>query len=224
MKDIRILLCALVFIASCADLPKIRPATDPDTRAVRTGCCTVFPSGKWRFIHSIEAELPGGRQGFVLGVTVISAASQTIECVIMSIEGFVFFDACLDKKLTINRAVYPFDNKAFAEGLMQDIELIFFKPAGPLSEFGLLKNGFPLCRYHLIDGGVIDMIIPPDNSWEIRQYNKDRRLTRTVKAMAKKNTGSEDQRLIPERLVLKAYGLRTYELTMTLVEAVCLSP
>ena len=57
MKDILILLCVLFFIASCADLPKIRPAMAPDTLAARTECCAVFPSGKWRFVHSIEAKL-----------------------------------------------------------------------------------------------------------------------------------------------------------------------
>jgi hypothetical protein len=224
MKELCVLLCLSVFLGSCADLPKIRRVTAPDIQDLRTGCCNVFPSGKWRFVHSIEAKLPGGGQGFMLGVTVISEDARTIDCAIMSVEGFVFFEACMNKDLTINRAIYPFDNPAFAEGLIRDIQLIFFKPSAQSSEYGVLKNELPLCRYHTIDGGVVDVITAPDHSWEIQQYGKDQKLTRTVKAAPSEETGSESKTRIPKRLELVANGPHAYELTMELVEAERLSP
>lgn len=223
MKAFLILLCALLFIISCADLPRIRPADDPAALAPYAGCGIPFPIGKWQFVHSIEAELPGGRKGFVMGVTVISSKSRSVACVIMSLEGFVLFDARQDQDLVIKRAISLFEKKAFAEGLMKDIQLIFFKPNGPLIESGVLENGSPLYRYQIPDGRIIDIVTTPDNTWEIRQYSKDLRLTRTVKAWPPKDAGSADKRCIPGKLELKAHGFLGYELAMTLVDAVLLS-
>ena len=223
MKDIRILLCIVIFVGACAGPPKIRPVTSPNTQAVEADCAKVFPSGHWRFVHSISVKLPDGRQGLFVGVTVISADAGTIDCVIMSVEGFVFFDARMDGELTIHRAVRPFESEAFARGIMRDIKLIFFKPRGRAVETGLSENGFFACRYRLSDGGVEDVTTFPDNSWEIRQYDKNRRLTRTVNALQAKNLSSEIPSLVADTLKLKAHDRHPYELTMKLVEAERLS-
>ncbi len=223
MKDIRILLSILFFMGGCAQLPEIEPSTVQDTQALQEECSDVFLSGKWRFVHSISVDMPGNRQGSVLGVTVVSAEAQTIDCAIMNVEGFVFFDACMDKKLTIRRAVPPFDSEEFAQGLMRDIQFIFFDPKGRLLETGLVKDGSSVCRYGLACGGLMDVIHHPDRSWEIRKYDKDQKLTRTVHALWPINLGSAKTFRIPERLELEAYGPHSYELTMKLMEAERLS-
>jgi hypothetical protein len=78
-----------------------------------------------------------------MGVTELSSDPERIHAVMMTIEGLVLFDALFDGKLTINRGVAPFDSREFAEGLMDDIRLIFFKPAGNAVDAGLTEDGFP---------------------------------------------------------------------------------
>jgi hypothetical protein len=106
---------------------------------------------------------------------------------------------------------------------MKDIQLIFFKPDGKLIGPGVLENGSPLCRYQITDGKIIDIVTNSDNTWEIRQYNKDLRLTRTVRAWPPNDAGSGDNQHIPKRLELKSRGFHGYRLAMTLVDAVLLS-
>jgi len=220
MKALCILLCASLFIASCASLPEIHLADGPVALELQAGCRTVFPDGKWQFVHSIEAEFPGGRKGFVMGAVVISSNPQKIECVIMSMEGFVLFDARQDQDLVINRAIHPFDKKEFAEGLLRDLRLILFQPDGTLIKSGRLKNDSSICRFQIPDGGVVDVIASPDNTWEIRQYCKDLRLTRTVQASSLRNVGSSERWPVPGKLKLTAHGPHGYALLMTLVDAV----
>ena len=222
MKGIRILLSASLFIISCAHLPEISHLETPPP-VLQTGCASPFPDGKWQVVHSIEAELPGGMKGFVIGAIIISSIPRTIACAIMSPEGFVLLDARQDQELIINRAIYPFDKKEFVEGLIRDVQLIFFRPDGPLLETGVLENGSPVCRYQGPDGTIEDIILSSDDTWEIRQYNKDLVLARTVKAWSLKNTDSPDQWSVPGRLKLTSHGFPGYELSMTLVDAVLLT-
>jgi len=142
----------------------------------------------------------------------------------MSLEGFVFFEARQDKEIVISRAIFPFDKKEFAEGLMRDIRLIFFKPDGPLVDSGVLENNSPICRYQSSDGRIIDIITSSDNTWEIRQYSEDLRLSRTIKAGSLRKEDPSDQWPLPGRLELISHGSPGYKLTMTLVDAVLLTP
>jgi hypothetical protein len=141
----------------------------------------------------------------------------------MTLEGFVLFDARYDQGLTTNRAIPPFDRIEFAKGLMKDIRLIFFKPDGPFVGSGILKDGSPICRYQNPEGRIIDIITFPDNAWEIRQYDKDLRLARTIRASLPTTADGSSQRVIPRRLELKAHGPPGYELSMSLVSAFSLS-
>jgi len=223
MKARWIPLSVLLLVVSCAGLPEIRSAHGPAALALQAGCGSPFPVGKWQFVHAIEANLPGGRKGFVMGVTVVSSKLQSMDCVILSPEGLVLFEARQDQGLVIKRAVFPFEEKAFAEGLIRDVQLIFLRPDASLRESGLLGNGSSVCRYQEPDGKIVDIITHSDNTWEIREYGEDGHLTRTVKAWSLKSTGSPDQWPAPERLKLVSHGFPNYELTMTLVEAVLLS-
>jgi len=223
MKTLCILLCASLFMTSCAGLPEIHLADGSTASELQAGCGTVFPDGKWQFVHSIEAEFPGGRKGFVMGAVVISSNPQKIECANMSMEGFVLFNASQDQGLVINRAIHPFDKEEFAQGLLRDLRLIFFQPDGTLIKSGRLKNGSSICRFQSPDGSVVDVIASQDNTWGIRKYSKDFRLTRTVQAGALRTAGSSDKWPVPGKLELTAHGSHGYALSMTLVDAVSLT-
>jgi hypothetical protein len=218
-----VLVGVLLFVISCASLPAMYRSNCPAALEIQAKCRVPFPQGKWQFVHYIEATLPGGKKGFVMGITVISPVTETIDCVIMTLEGFVLFDARYDQGLITNRAIAPFDRIEFAKGLMDDIRLIFFKPDGPLIGSGILEDGSPVCRYQDFEGKTIDIITFPDNSWEIRQYGKDLRLARTVTASSPKKAGRSGQQVVPDRLELKVHGLLGYELSMNLVSAFSLS-
>jgi hypothetical protein len=223
MKPILLLLSVWVIILSCSSLPQVYPAgdaTDPQPGRV---CGGPFPDGDWQLLHSIEATLPGGKKGFLMGLTVISSTKRTAHCVIMTLEGFVVFDAVYDKKISIKRAIAPFDSEDFAYGMMADIDLIFFKPAGSIITSGYLKNGAAVCRYQKPDGRLVDVISRAAHNWEIRQYLADYRLVRTVKSMFAEEPGSAGRKGIADKIELKAHGLPAYELDMELVEAIPLT-
>lgn len=72
-------------LSACGLLPVIKPvdpAAAPDTIQ---RCRRPFLDIPYRFIHTIEAVLPGGGVGTVVGVTVFDPAPKTIHSVIMTI-------------------------------------------------------------------------------------------------------------------------------------------
>ena len=223
MKLLCLLLCIGCILISCSTLPSLEPAKLSERTELSQTCQRLFPSGKWQFVHSIEAAMPGGQKGLVMGVTVISSLGKTAHCVLMTIEGLVVFDARYDQELIIYRAVAPFDQDGFAAGLISDIQLIFFKPQGPLVETGNDSNGSSVCRYQTPDSGIVDLVIDADHTRHIRQYTSQRRLKRTVDAFFSKPEPDGDGPDFPDRLELKAHGVARYTLVMDLVEAIPLT-
>jgi len=217
------LLIASCSIIACSSLPQVYPAGDSDGPQLKQTCRRPFPNGKWQFLHSIETTMPGGHKGFVMGLTIISASDKSARSVMMTMEGLVIFDAQYDGQITIQRAIPPFDSEDFAEGLIEDIKLIFFEPTGPLIEIGFLKNGSSICRYQNPYERIVDIITSLDQTWEIRQYNHDLRLDRTVKGIQAKSTGPGYYPGITQRIELTAYGASGYALVMDLVEAIPLT-
>ena len=226
MRSLCLLMCIGCMLISCSALPL--PSLQPADRASRVElpqtCRQLFPNGKWQFVHSIEAVMPGGQRGLVMGVTIISSRNKSAHCVLMTIEGLVVFDARYDQQLVINRAVAPFDHEGFAAGLISDIQLIFFMPEGPLVETGNDPNGASVCRYRNPDGRIIDLVIDADHTRHIRQYNAQERLSRTVDAFFTKQEPEGDGPDFPDRLELKAHDVAGYTLIMDLVDAVPLGP
>jgi hypothetical protein len=164
--------------------------------------------------------MPGGRNFMMMGLTVMSSRLRTIRSVIMTLEGFVLFDGEYDQHLTVHRALPPFDSPHFAEGLMDDIRLIFFEPDGPLVACGVLDEGSFVCRHEIPGGGAIDIESLADNGWELNRYSPSQRLTRTVRVLS----GERHLSGFPERMELIASGGQTYKLVMTLLEAVRIEP
>lgn len=216
MKWFLLLLAAGFLFSSCSNLPKVHPARDFESAGTYQTCRDVFPQGKWQFVHSIEAVMPGGKSGFVTGVAMISSEDRSFRSVIMTIEGLAVFDAEWDRQLIVNRAIAPFDSKPFAEGLAEDIRLLFLHPLGAPIESGVLENGFSICRYRDSEGEIVDVVSKGNGNVEIRRYARDLRLLRTVKMEPGKNTHTG----IPQKIELTAHGSQGYKLIMNLVEAV----
>ena len=215
MKPIILLLSLFGFVISCSSLPLVYPAGDStDPQPDRT-CRGPFPDGDWQLLHSIEETLPGGKKGFLMGLTVISSSNRTAQVVIMTLEGFVVFDALYDKQITVKRAIAPFDSEVFANGLVEDINLIFFKPSGSIMASGFLKNGTAVCRYQKPGGRIVDIISHGEDNWEIKQYLPDFRLARIVKSIY-----LADLKGIADKIELIAHGSPGYALVMDLVEAI----
>jgi len=217
----RILILVLMALcAACARLPAITPVTGGFPPDSGRAPCRVFPEGEWQFLHSIKAELPDGGGFTSLGLTVLSSRNRTSRSVILTIEGLVVFDGEYDRRLTVHRALPPFDSPHFAGGLMDDIRLVFFEPEGLLAIAGRFENGAPACRYVEPDGGTIDVERREDQTWALRRYDSAKRLTRTVTAGQPTGTGAG----FPATIELEAHGSQNYKLVMTLVEAVAVAP
>ena len=142
---------------------------------------------------------------------------------VVGVAVFVVFDALYDKKISIKRAIAPFDSQDFANGMMEDIDLIFFKPAGSIIKSGLLKNGAAVCRYQKPDGRIVDIISYGQHKLEIKLYLPDNRLVRTVNVLPAAGPESVDRKGISNKIELKAHGSPGYELAMELVEAIPLT-
>jgi hypothetical protein len=223
MKHILLLLSLLGLILSCSSLPQVYPAGDSADPQPDRACRGPFPDGDWQLLHSIEATLPGGKKGFLMGLTVISSSNRTTRCVIMTLEGFVVFDALYDKQITVKRAIAPFDSEGFANGLIEDINLMFFKPSGPVMASGFLKSGAAVCRYQKPDGSIVDIITHGEHRWEIKQYLPDFRLARIVKSVPATKPGLAARKGISDRIELISHGSPGYTLVMDLVEAIPLT-
>ena len=220
MKGRLLALAAVLLFLSCARLPTIVPVAGQDPCRPTAGCSRIFPAGKWQLLHSIEADLPGGRRTVMMGLTVLSSRLRSNRSVIMSLEGFVVFDGEVNQGLKVHRALPPFDSPGFAEGLMEDIRLIFFKPEGPAAECGKLTDGSIVCRYKNPNGGIVDIVLRSNGTCESRYYDREQRLIRIVRVPADARTGDG----MPQTIELTAQGEQTYKLVMTLLEAVPLDP
>lgn len=205
-------LLGVLFLTACAGVPPHIIAVDtaliPETKKT---CETAFQKGTWQFAHAIEAILPGGGTSRLIGVTEVSSNPERIHAVMMTIEGLVLFDGLEDGKLTINRGVAPFDSRAFAEGLMEDIRLIFLEPDGEPMGAGITENRFHICRYRVSDDSIVDVMVRPDRMFEIRKYEKEQLFRKVV---AERNSEA-----IPQNIDFTAYEPANYCLNLRLIRA-----
>jgi len=218
MKGIMLLSCALLFFFSCSTIPKLDPLNPEAVPRVENECRTMFPANGWQFVHSIEAAIQGRQKAFLIGITDISPGLERVRCVIMTIEGLVLFDALSDHETVVKRGISPFDSMAFAQGLMNDIRLIFFRPRGECIKTGVLGKDSHVCRYGNDGSTIVDLVTNPDLTWEIRQY-KNGDLSRSVKAYLNKEAHNGDGYAVPRRLELTAHGVHAYALKLRLIRA-----
>lgn len=204
-------LLGVLFLTACAGVPPIIPVDTVRVPNTQKNCETVFQKGTWQFAHVIEAILPEGGTSQLMGVIQVSSNPERIHAVMMTIEGLVLFDGLEDGNLTIRRGVAPFDSRAFAKGLMEDIRLIFLAPDGEPNGVGITENGFHICRYRVSDDSIIDVMVRPDRMFEIGKYEKEQLFRKVVAELNSKG--------IPENIVFTAYEPANYRLNLRLISA-----
>jgi hypothetical protein len=224
MRRLSLLLFCLCLVSCAAGPPRIVG----ESSAGRIGdnwktlVAPLFPTGTWRFVHSIEATLPGGRRTVLIGVTEVSSRQRRLHCVLMSIEGLVLFDARGDGTIRVERAIAPFDSKKFAQGLMADVALMLLAPPGAPVATGTLKTGEPVCRYRKLESGgkvlTTDVIREGKECWVLNQYEGGR-LRRSLRAQGRGGVTGGAAEGVPEKWRLTAYGPGGYCLYLKLLEA-----
>jgi len=207
----------LMFIASCSLHPAVTIPDLVSTFDEPVHCESIYPQGKWQFVHSLTFSMADGKKGTVLGVSVLDG--PIIKSALMTVEGFVLFEATFDGQIEVNRAVPPFDNEQFARGLMRDLQLIFFRPQSNKVQYGRLDNGSSICRYQEPSGQITDIVLFADQGWEINQYGADQRRTRAIKASPQMAGDRSGDWLPPRRLELYANDTAEYTIMMDLVSS-----
>lgn len=215
MKRLLMVLVCVVATTACAHLPPIDP--DPAGHSSTAAACRdLFPQGRWQLFHSIEATLPGGGKQILTGVSVLSSRDRSVRWALMTVEGFVIFSGRWNGALTVDRAVPPFDRPGFAEGLMEDLRLLFFAPRNPLLATGRLEQSDPVCRFGSAED-TMDIAIRRDGSWIVRTYGPNQRPTRSIVADGPPPTA---RGAFPGHLILKHHGIIGYQLELKLIEAI----
>jgi hypothetical protein len=220
MKRILPLLFILALSASCARLPKIVPDTCSAPGASMAPYTAVFPSGRWQLTHTIDAIVMGKKRSGLVGVSVLSSSDRTLQCALMTVEGFVLFAGRYNGRLTVERALPPFDRPGFAKGLIDDLIFLFFKPDGPIQKTGVLPDGASVSRFGSSDGEAIDVILRDDHAWAVQKYSLRHKLERSIEATDVASVGSGDGIAFARHLTLQRHGFMGYQLDLRLVEAV----
>jgi hypothetical protein len=216
MKRLFLLTAVIVSLAACANLPEIYPDAGWPSSENTSDCGQMFAQGRWQLFHIIEATAPGGQKSTLTGAAVISSRDRSVQWALMTVEGFVLFSGRYDGTLTIDRAISPFDRPGFAQGLMDDLMMLFFAPQGPPSMTGRLETGARICRYGLPEY-TTDVVIKEDGAWMINRYASSRRLTHSVAADEITFIGGDP---FAKHLILKNHGAIGYQLELKLVEAI----
>jgi hypothetical protein len=210
-----ILLCLL---SACAHSPEMIPLSEQSAAEIQKECESIFPGKDWQLFHQIQARLPHGKRETFLGITQISIEKQEVNCVLMTIEGLVLFSAGFNGTISVQRAVPPFDKKGFAEGMLTDIGLIFFKPQYLHKTAGIKNAKETVCRYELSNGDIEEIILLPNGLRELHLFNAMKELRRSVVYQAEYNVDK-----LAEQIELQAHGFPGYFLKLMLIEAVPLN-
>jgi hypothetical protein len=200
---------------SCSHIPNIYPTEITNPNQILEKCRCVFPDNDWHFVHLIEATLSKEHKAFMMGITRISPQSRTIEAVMMTFEGMVLFDAYDNGKIIINRAIPPFDSEFFAQGLMEDIRLIFFQPKEAIVEWGLSDTGKYICRYHGNEETITDVIFEQNDRLTVSSYHRHR-LHREIRFY---RGDKQSPPFIFQRLELIAHRPVKYKMDLNLLES-----
>lgn len=204
-------LFAFPLVVACAALPRLGPAGSAEQEACAAACRAPFLCGGWRLVHAINGTLPGGSNATMIAVTLAAPGTGRIRCTLMSIEGLVLLDAEHDGKLAIHRGVGPLASPDMVTGMIRDIRLMLFRPAGSVLA-GSAAGGRGVCRYAAPEG-TIDVSVDENGASEVRLYDTSSRLSRTVRLCAVNRDG------LPATIELSAFGAFRYSLRLDLIEA-----
>lgn len=204
----------LLTISACATLPPLQP---PLTERIPE---LPFPQGHWQLVHRIEARFPGNHQALMMGALELDSAGGRLNCALMTVEGLTLFSAGFNPgdpvPLTITRAVPPFDQPGFAEGLMADLRLLFLLPEARETTGSL--DDVPVRRYRYRGGRTIDVIARPKGRFRIDAYDTDARLVRRARLIFSPSTIAPQH--IATEIFLEAKDDAGYTLKLDLIDAV----
>jgi hypothetical protein len=168
----------LAFPMACQSLPNIHPSGAGDRHF---DCAAPFTKSPYRFVHAIEARMPGDVRSSVIGITLVDSSRRLISCAIITVEGMVLWEAESSASGTIiHRALPPFDSASVSQNMLEDIKLAFLPPQGPLYQKGYLNDESKVCRYREESGNWVDIEERPDKTNLILRYASSGALKRQV--------------------------------------------
>lgn len=209
MRRILLIYVLLIVIPGCMSYS---PASRKEYPGIQKTCLRPFPSVRYRVVHSIRGSLPGGRSAVISGISDFTPSTGRIHAVMMSIEGLTFFEAVHDGRMSVKRALPPFDSGEFAEGMMEDIALILMKPRGDMIEAGFISGNGCLCRYGK-GNETVEIIY---RAGEKMTWTLIRRRNGAILRKVRMSDLTTDG--IPERVVLTAYKPVSYTLSLVLMQ------
>ncbi len=212
MKPVPLTIVLAIFIlSSCASLPGIKPVSSVDT----TFCGKPFATEQRQFVHTIFVTMPGGNNSVITGITTVFPAEASVHVIIMTLEGLVVFEGRADpKKTVIQRGFSFFSSTSFAAGLLNDVRLVFLKPAGVPVEIGRSEQGALVCRYRDFDRSILDVVINDHGDWNLVQYGADYYPNRRVSARYNGIHELLDKKVAPDRIELIVTGTGTFDYTL----------
>ncbi len=219
MKVAATLFAGLLLLAACARLPELTPASDRLAPEIFRECRAIFPQADRQLVHRINARLPNGRTETLMGICQIFPDARRLHCVLMTIEGLVLLEAQYDGELKVHRAVPPFDRPGVAEGMAADIRRLFLAPQSHRETAAIGEDGTNICRYHLLDNGVEEIILSRRGTATVHIYDQRLRRSHSIDF----ESADKADRPAP-KISLKAHGLAGYQLDLTLIEAQPLTP
>ena len=208
-------LSLVLLCTACAHLPSLSPIPDESKTAAVARCRQAFPAQPWRATHTIFASLPFGMNGALIGVT--AAGPDGLQSILLSPEGVSLYEGVQKigadgrPRLTIHRAVPPFDRPDFAAALMADVGNAFLAPAGQPSSVGKYPSGETACRYTPPGGETTDVELAAGGPSSIRTY-RNLHVTRQIELLG----GATDGFFPQVRLIVPGSG--GYTLDMMLVD------
>lgn len=213
-------LFVLLALGACASLPPLKPPL-PGAQVA-----APFPQGRWQLVHRIEARFPGNHKALMMGALELDSETGHFTCALMTVEGFTLFSASQTDRLSVARAVPPFDGPGFAEGLMADLDLLFFPPHDARLETGVRDDG-PVRRYLHHDGRATDIVTTDAiaagaHRFRIDRYTAETRHIRRAELTMK--ASSTPAQGIASEILLEALGDAGYTLKLDLIDAVPLGP
>jgi hypothetical protein len=207
------LLLLFLTVDACTGLKPLTPLDPTRKSDVLEGCRRPFLPGKYRLVHALETVMSDGAKGTAIGVLVADPRTRGFRTALMTIEGWVLFDAEAGETLTVHRAVPPFDAPAFAEALAEDIRLAFFSPFGEPAAWGEGEEGALVCRFERADGRLVEVMTLRDGVMGIRLYGTGQEVLKRVKMAPPQRPGLADA------LEIRGSGWPPYTLRLRLLES-----
>jgi len=176
------------------------------------GCKVMFPAGPWESIHKIEVNFGGGSSSLI-GVTKGEPSERRFQSILLTPEGFILFDA--ERRATgfsVKKAVAPFDSQAFARGLIEDVSLLFFPPAGRPKSWEKEANGKMICKWENPEHST-EIVGSMENGWQIvRRDNYGETMKEIV-------LSGPFLKGLASRIEFRAFKPMSYTLKMSLIQA-----